>query len=62
MSKIAPAGIKDNPFEAIGSDGMLTTAGTPEKFSMMTASWGGFGVLWHRNVCFCFLRPHRYAY
>ena len=29
---------------------------------MMTASWGGFGVFWHKNICFCVIRPTRYTY
>ena len=27
------------------------------KFNTMTASWGGMGVLWRKNVCFVFVRP-----
>ena len=40
---------------------MLITAGTPESFNSMTASWGGLGVLWERKVAFCFIRPTRYT-
>ncbi len=53
--------LKENPFRLIGSDWMLITAGTPEKFNTMTASWGGLGVLWERSVAFCFVRPTRYT-
>ncbi len=60
--QIAPEDIKDNPFEAIGSDWMLITAGNLSGYNMMTASWGAWGILWHKPVCFCFLRPHRYTY
>ena len=28
---------------------------------MMTASWGGVGVLWNRPVVFAFIRPERYT-
>ncbi len=28
----------------------------------MTGGWGGFGVLWNKNVCWCFIRPHRHTY
>ena len=52
----------DNPFKLIGSDWMLITAGPPEAFNTMTAAWGGLGVLWSKNVCFCFIRPQRYTY
>lgn len=41
---------------------MLITAGTPDNFNVMTASWGGLGVLWGKNVCFVFVRPHRHTY
>lgn len=54
--------IVDNPFKLIGDDWMLITAGTPTRFNMMTASWGGVGVLWGKEVCFCFIRPERYTY
>lgn len=57
-----PAQIEDNVFKLIGNDWMLITAGNPEKFNMMTASWGGMGVLWGKQVCFCFVRPQRYTY
>ena len=57
-----PELLTDNPFELIGADWMLVTAGTPEAFNTMTASWGGLGVLWERKVCFIFIRPTRYTY
>lgn len=52
----------DNPFKLINKDWMLITAGTPDAFNAMTASWGGLGVLWERPVVFCFIRPTRYTY
>ena len=51
-----------NPFSLIGKDWMLISSGTIEKFNTMTASWGGMGVLWNKNVCFIFVRPSRYTY
>jgi len=62
FKEINPGQIKDNVFKLIGSDWMLITAGTIDFFNMMTASWGGLGVLWNKNVCFCFIRPGRYTY
>jgi len=62
FKEIKPEAIKDNPFRAIGQDWMLITAGDKAKFNMMTASWGGWGVLWHRPICFCVVRPGRYTY
>ncbi len=60
--EIKPDQLTDNPFRLIGADWMLITAGQPEKFNTMTASWGGLGVLWERKVCFIFIRPTRYTY
>jgi flavin reductase (DIM6/NTAB) family NADH-FMN oxidoreductase RutF len=60
--EIRPDQLTDNPFKLINTDWMLVAAGTPEKFNMMTASWGGLGVLWERKVAFAFVRPTRYTY
>lgn len=49
-------------FKAIGDDWMLLTAGNIEKFNTMTASWGTFGVFWHKPVATCFIRPTRHTY
>ena len=50
-----------NPFTAIGKEWMVITAGTKKHYNMMTASWGGLGHLWNKNVCFGFIRPQRYT-
>ena len=50
-----------NPFKLIGSDWMLISAGDSQKFNTMTASWGGVGVLWGRNVVTTYIRPQRYT-
>ena len=54
--------LEEKPFRLIGSDWMLITEGSRERFNTMTASWGGLGVLWERRVAFCFIRPVRYTY
>lgn len=54
--------IKDNTFKLVGNDWMLITAGKAGEFNTMTASWGGLGILWGKNVCFTFIRPTRYTY
>jgi flavin reductase (DIM6/NTAB) family NADH-FMN oxidoreductase RutF len=54
--------IRDNSFEAIGKDWMLVTAGSIDSFNMMTANWGTMGILWHRPVAICFIRPQRFTY
>jgi flavin reductase (DIM6/NTAB) family NADH-FMN oxidoreductase RutF len=58
---VEPAKLPGNPIERIGTDWMLITAGTPERFNTMTASWGSIGVMWFKPVCFCFIRPQRYT-
>ncbi|MBQ9111453.1 MAG: flavin reductase [Oscillospiraceae bacterium] len=35
-----------NPFVTIGDEWFLLTAGTPEDYNTMTASWGAMGVIW----------------
>ncbi len=50
-----------NPFTKISSEWMLITAGNQEKANAMTASWGGLGVLWGKNVAFIFVRENRYT-
>ncbi len=59
---ITPEEIKGNPFSLVGGDWMLITAGTPDNYNTMTASWGSMGVLWHKNVCTIYVRPQRYTY
>lgn len=54
--------ISESPFSLIGQDWMLITSGSIDKFNTMTASWGGMGFLWGKNVCFIFVRPSRYTY
>ncbi|MFA6689872.1 MAG: flavin reductase [Sphaerochaetaceae bacterium] len=51
-----------NPFTAIGNDGFLVTAGTEDHWNTMTASWGGFGVLWGKPVMMIFVRDSRYTF
>lgn len=46
----------------VGKEWMLISAGTPEHFNTMTASWGGFGYLWNKPVAFIFVRPERYTH
>ncbi|NJP41419.1 flavin reductase family protein [Oscillospiraceae bacterium HV4-5-C5C] len=61
FQRIAPESIKFNPFELIGENWMLVTAGTPEQANCMTASWGQLGVMWNRPVAELVIRPDRYT-
>ncbi len=59
---ISPESISDSVFNLIGKEWMLVTAGEEVSFNTMTAAWGGFGVMWDRNICFCVIRPTRHTY
>jgi flavin reductase (DIM6/NTAB) family NADH-FMN oxidoreductase RutF len=60
--EISAESIQKNVFKLINKDWMMITAGKIDRYNMMTASWGGFGILWNMEVCFCFIRPTRYTY
>lgn len=53
--------IKDNLIEMIADEYMLITAGTSEKYNMMTASWGFMGEMWGSDSCMAVVRPQRYT-
>lgn len=60
FNQILPEQFEKNVFEAVGKQWMLITVKKPDgSFNTMTASWGGMGVLWNKNVFFCFVRPQR---
>lgn len=64
MSEFRQADISElsfNPFTLIDKEWMLITAGDEKKCNTMTASWGGLGILWSKQVSFIFLRPQRYT-
>jgi flavin reductase (DIM6/NTAB) family NADH-FMN oxidoreductase RutF len=58
----SPESLDENTFTLIGKEWMLITAGTIDHWNTMTASWGGLGVLWGKNVSFCFVRNTRYTF
>lgn len=53
---------RENPSELISEHWMLITAGDMGEWNTMTASWGGFGHLWNKDVAFIFVRPSRHTY
>lgn len=59
--EIKPEELKDNPFDLIGKQWMLITAGNEEKCNTMTASWGGLGILWNSPVATAYVRQTRYT-
>ena len=50
-----------SPFEAIGRQWMAVTTEKDGKANAMTASWGGVGVLWGKNVVYIFVIDTRYT-
>lgn len=65
MKIIKPEEFSENVFRLIGKKWALVAAydenhkGLP--YNALTASWGGMGVLWNKNVFWCFIRPQRYT-
>ncbi len=58
---VDPKSLNENVFTLIGKEWTLITAGTLEAYNTMTASWGGLGILWNKNVCTIYVRTHRYT-
>ena len=63
------ATIKEITVEEIGissfsgfRNGCLITANYNDKHNTMTIGWGGFGVLWRKNVATVYVRENRYTY
>jgi len=61
FTEIDPELFEQSPFKLLGKDWMLITAEKDGKVNTMTASWGGFGVMWGKNVAYIVLRPQRYT-
>lgn len=61
----APLDMLLKPFSTIGHDWMLITAGSGTargEWNTMTASWGGFGVIWNKRTVTCVIRPTRHTF
>ena len=54
----------ESAMKLIGDDWMLITVKDEEggRANAMTASWGALGVLWHKDVCICYVRPQRHTH
>ena len=61
MKEIKIQEYKENVFNAIGKQWMLISAKKEGCVNTMTASWGGMGVIWNRNVATIYVRPQRYT-
>lgn len=64
MSDFKKINIKDFTPDSFGlkNKWMLVTAAKSDgTVNTMTASWGGFGVMWNKEVAFVVIRPQRYT-
>lgn len=65
MALVNPKDLGENVFKMFDNSWCLIAAydekHLPLPYNAMTASWGGMGVLWNKNVFFCFVRPQRYT-
>ena len=66
MREISFTELQFNPFDLIGRDWMLITAGNEERgYNTMTASWGHLGTIWGHSVsnptAVIYVRPQRYT-
>lgn len=59
--EISPENFDYSVFKTIGKDWLLVAAEADGKSNAMTASWGGMGVMWGKNVAFLVIRPQRYT-
>lgn len=61
LTKVELSSLALNPFDMIGKQWMLVSAGTEEKWNTMTASWGGLGVIWGAPTATAYIRKSRYT-
>lgn len=61
FKEIKPEELNRSPFQLIGKDWMLITSEKDNAVNTMTASWGGLGVMWNKNVAYIAIRPQRYT-
>ena len=57
LEKIKLEDLSINPFTLIGKEWMLISAGTEQKYNMMTASWGALGVFLGQKRSQCLYSP-----
>ena len=61
MREIPVSELKLSPYEKIGKEWMLLTAGAEGSYNTMTCSWGHLGCLWNLPTAICYVRPQRYT-
>ena len=62
MREITVHDIKDNFVDLISREWALIAAGDESGYNTMTASWGGFGEMWGKDVAVAVIRPQRCTY
>ena len=62
FKEIDPKNLDNNVFSLLGDQWTIVSAGNKNNFNGMTASWGGMGVLFHKNVATIYVRPQRYTW
>ncbi|MDR0973606.1 MAG: flavin reductase [Prevotellaceae bacterium] len=53
--------IPESLFKLIGQDYTVITSGSATDFNSMTASWGGWGIMFNKPVTWCMLRANRFT-
>lgn len=59
--EVKPKELSLNPFKTIGEDWLLIAAKSGDRVNAMTASWGGLGVIWGKDVAYIFVRDSRFT-
>lgn len=62
FKKTSACDIEENLIRLLSKKWMLITAKNGEKLNTMTASWGGFGEMWNKDVAAIVVRPSRYTF
>ena len=62
MREISFSQLNMNPYDKIGTEWMLCTAGGEGNYNTMTCSWGHLGCLWNLPTAVCYVRPQRYTW
>jgi len=62
MVRITPEEITGSVFTRLDKQWMLVTSERGGKVNAMTASWGGFGVIWNLPAAYVLVRPQRYTF
>ena len=62
FKEISVSELSFNPFDKIGKEWMLISAGNEGSFNTMTASWGFMGFMWGKSVIETVIRHSRHTF